>query len=52
MWLISLQMRVSVAIKYIFGPIWIRYGLKQNILDYWGTITLGLLSNYILSKDK
>ena len=36
MWLVSLQMRVSVARNYIFSLIWRRYGPKQDILDYWG----------------
>ena len=36
--LVSLKMRGSVEINYIFGLIWRRYGPKQDILDYWGTI--------------
>ena len=52
MWLVSLQMRGSVARKYIFGLIWRRYGPKRDILDYWGEIIVCLLSFYILSKDK
>ena len=34
--LVSLYMRGSVARNYIFGLIWRCYGLKQDILDYWG----------------
>ena len=34
--LVSLQMRVSVARNYIFSLIWICYGPKRDILDYWG----------------
>ena len=50
--LVILQMRGSVARNYIFSIIWICYGPKRDILDYWGTILYYLLSYYILSKDK
>ena len=36
MWLVSLQIRGSVAINHIFGLIWRRYGQKRDILDFWG----------------
>ena len=38
MWLVRFQMRGIVAINYIFGLIWRRYGPKRDILGYWGTI--------------
>ena len=50
--LVILHMRGSVAINYIFSIIWICYGLKRDILDYWGTIIYCLLSYYIILKDK
>ena len=50
--LVSLHMRGGVAITYIFGLIWRRYGPKRDILDYWGTIIFCLLFYHILSKDK
>ena len=37
MQLVSLRIRGSVAINYIFGLIWRCYGPKQDILDYFGT---------------
>ena len=52
MWFVSLHMRGSVTRNYIFSIIWRYYGQKQDILDYWGTITSCLSSYYILSKDK
>ena len=36
--LVSLQMSGSVAINGIFSLKWINYGLKGDILDYWGMI--------------
>ena len=36
--LVSIQMRGSVAINYIFGLIWRSYGPKRDILDNWGTV--------------
>ena len=50
--LVSLQMRGSVGINYIFGLIWICYGPKRDILDYWGTNIFCVISYYILLKDK
>ena len=50
--LVSLQMRGSVAINYVFSLIWRCYGPKRDILDYWGTKIFCLLSYYILLKDK
>ena len=50
--LVSLQMRASITINYIFSLIWRCYGPKQDILDYWGTIIYCLLSYYILLEDK
>ena len=52
MWLVSLQMRGSVAKNYIFALIWRRYGPKRDILDYWGTFINFLLTYSILSNDK
>ena len=42
----------TVVRNYIFSLIWRCYGLKRDIMDYWGTIIYYLLSYYILSKDK
>ena len=36
--LVSLQMRVSVVRNGIFSLKWRHYGLKGNILDYWGML--------------
>ena len=41
-----------VARNYIFSIIWRCYGPKRDILDYWGTNIVSILSYYILSKDK
>ena len=43
---------VDVAINYIFSLIWKCYGPKRDILDYWETNIVYILSYYILSKDK
>ena len=50
--LVSLQIRGSAAINCIFGLIWICYGPKRDILDYWVIIIYCLLSYYILSRYK
>ena len=42
-------MRGSVARNYIFGLIWRCYGPKQDILEYWGTITF---LNYPIISDQ
>ena len=34
--LVSLHIRGSVAKNYIISLIWICYGPKRDILDYWG----------------
>ena len=41
-----------VARNYIFSLIWIWYGPKRDVLDYWGTILYCLLSYSMLLKDK
>ena len=49
---LSLHIRGSVARNDIFGINWRSYGPKRDILEYWGTLIICILSYYILSMDK